>query len=266
MLGDDIVIGNKSVGEMYMKVIKSLHVEYSPAKTHRSQDFFEFAKRVFYKGEEVSPFPISALRASSRSSDTLVLVIKEAIDRGFNFDEISSSVSLYFSIVKEFRSKLCKRIGQNAYYFGRVLDCTRGIVPAWEVFNDILGKNNLPRKFTEKSNTREILDLAYIKLLQSNIISALSEIKRFSPTSVMKSNTILKSYYSFSDELKKCIKSDRSDYSCIVSSPFYCAIYALEKELRDEKQRVVMSIDNNTLSVNKKTSKSKYQKLEVKDL
>ena len=100
------------------------------AKTHRSENFFEFAKRVFYKNEEISPFPISALRASSKSSDTLVLVIKEAVERGYCFDEISSSVCLYFSLVKEFRAKLCKKIALNSFYFARVLDCTRGIVPA----------------------------------------------------------------------------------------------------------------------------------------
>ena len=115
-------------------------------------------------------------------------------------------------------------------------------------------------------NLREILDLAYIKLLQNNIISAMLEIKNFRPTSVMKSNTILEDYYSFSDELKKSLSNDKSDYSCIVSSPLYGAIIALEKELKDEKQRVLQSIDNNTLSVDKKSSKSKYQKLEVKSL
>lgn len=124
------MIGNEEVALMYMEVIKSLHVEYSPAKTHQSKDFFEFAKRVFYKETEISPFPISALRAADKSSDTLVLTLMEVIKRGFAFGSIESSVTLYFSVVKEFRSKICKKIGLNAYYFHRVLECTQGIVPA----------------------------------------------------------------------------------------------------------------------------------------
>jgi hypothetical protein len=65
-----------------MDVLKSIHVEYSPAKTHKSKDFYEFAKRVIYKGVEVSPFPISALNESSKNSDILVVTLMEISKRG----------------------------------------------------------------------------------------------------------------------------------------------------------------------------------------
>lgn len=39
-----------------------LGVEVSVLKTHTSPHFFEFAKRLFYKGVEISPFPISAIQ------------------------------------------------------------------------------------------------------------------------------------------------------------------------------------------------------------
>jgi hypothetical protein len=82
MLGDDIVIGNEAVAEMYMSLLSKIHVDYSPAKTHQSKDFYEFAKRLIYKNKEISPFPISAIFANSRSSDTLVVTIRDAIERG----------------------------------------------------------------------------------------------------------------------------------------------------------------------------------------
>jgi len=82
MLGDDIVIGNEAIAEMYMSLLSSLHVDYSPTKTHKSKDFYEFAKRLIYKKEEISPFPISALFTAQKSSDTLVTVMRDARERG----------------------------------------------------------------------------------------------------------------------------------------------------------------------------------------
>jgi len=61
LLGDDIVIADRAIAEKYMETLTSLGVEFSLQKTHISPHMFEFAKRTFHKGVEVSPFPISAL-------------------------------------------------------------------------------------------------------------------------------------------------------------------------------------------------------------
>jgi hypothetical protein len=45
LLGDDVLIGDKDVGELYLDIIKSLGVDVSLAKTHISPDLCEFAKR-----------------------------------------------------------------------------------------------------------------------------------------------------------------------------------------------------------------------------
>lgn len=180
---------------MYMDVIKSLHVDYSPAKTHNSSKFYEFAKRIIYNGVEISPFPISSLKACSKNSDVLVLAIRESIKRGHEFSNVSLSVQLYFNLVKEFRTKLCKKIGLNSYYFGRILDCTDGIVPAHDVFNDILRKNNLPDNSFKEGCGQSVLDLALLKLFQNNILSAMETIKKNRLSSVLKSNDLLKTFY-----------------------------------------------------------------------
>lgn len=82
LLGDDIVIGNEQIGKLYKEVISSLHMDYSPAKTHESYDFYEFAKRIIYKGVEISPFPVSALKECSKSSDNLTVLIEECRSKG----------------------------------------------------------------------------------------------------------------------------------------------------------------------------------------
>jgi hypothetical protein len=45
LLGDDVLIGDKEVGDLYLDIMKSLGVEVSMAKTHISPVLCEFAKR-----------------------------------------------------------------------------------------------------------------------------------------------------------------------------------------------------------------------------
>jgi len=45
ILGDDIVIKNDAVAKEYIKIMTGLGVEISMHKTHKSKNFYEFAKR-----------------------------------------------------------------------------------------------------------------------------------------------------------------------------------------------------------------------------
>jgi hypothetical protein len=60
VLGDDVVIANKEVAEMYKVSMNKLGVEFSEAKSYTSEDGYEFAKRIYYKGEEITGFPLEA--------------------------------------------------------------------------------------------------------------------------------------------------------------------------------------------------------------
>jgi hypothetical protein len=82
LLGDDIAIGDKEVGELYIHIIQSLGVEVSLSKTHKSSTFYEFAKRQIYKGVEITPFPISALKESMSRHYMLVNLLLESEKKG----------------------------------------------------------------------------------------------------------------------------------------------------------------------------------------
>jgi hypothetical protein len=45
LLGDDVLIGDEDVAELYLKIIQDLGIDVSKAKTHISKDICEFAKR-----------------------------------------------------------------------------------------------------------------------------------------------------------------------------------------------------------------------------
>jgi hypothetical protein len=51
------------VAKEYFSILRDLDMEFSPAKTHISKDFYEFAKRVFYQGSEITGFPVGALKS-----------------------------------------------------------------------------------------------------------------------------------------------------------------------------------------------------------
>jgi hypothetical protein len=82
LLGDDIIIWNDRLAAEYRKLINVIGVEISDVKTHISSRFFEFAKRFFFKGNEISPqsskFPSTIGKSISASID----YIRTLRDRG----------------------------------------------------------------------------------------------------------------------------------------------------------------------------------------
>jgi len=59
-LGDDIVIRSSLVANSYRAVKLGFGVDISVDKTLVSKDTFEFAKRLFFRGSEVTGFPLAA--------------------------------------------------------------------------------------------------------------------------------------------------------------------------------------------------------------
>lgn len=59
VLGDDVVIASREVADRYRQIMKEIGVEIGFNKSILSTNLsLEFAKRFFYKGEEVTPFPL----------------------------------------------------------------------------------------------------------------------------------------------------------------------------------------------------------------
>lgn len=84
LLGDDIVLTNDLVAERYMRFIESLGVEISKPKTIISKDIFEFAKRLYFKGQDVSGFPVASIYSEMRSATNVMTTIStECVSRGY---------------------------------------------------------------------------------------------------------------------------------------------------------------------------------------
>lgn len=84
ILGDDIVIRHDEVADQYQRILRDLGVEISPTKTLVSDDTFEFAKRLFFRGQEVSAFPIHGVASAIKVSwQDLYSVLETASKRNF---------------------------------------------------------------------------------------------------------------------------------------------------------------------------------------
>lgn len=79
ILGDDALIVGDDLFASYKKVCDSLLMEVNVSKTFRSRKLFEFAKRFFYKNEEISAFPLGAILASQCDISRFSVTMDNAI-------------------------------------------------------------------------------------------------------------------------------------------------------------------------------------------
>jgi hypothetical protein len=82
LLGDDVVIYNDKVAKTYTELIRSLGVEISNQKSHVSIDTYEFAKRWFQSGIEISPVPIAGFVSNWNNPKLLYSQLLELIYKG----------------------------------------------------------------------------------------------------------------------------------------------------------------------------------------
>lgn len=86
LLGDDIVIYDDGLASEYVKVMLSLGVEISAAKTLKSNKIYEFAKRVFTPNGEVSPVSTKGFLEHSKSYTAFYQFLVDLRKRGYNFN------------------------------------------------------------------------------------------------------------------------------------------------------------------------------------
>jgi len=159
LLGDDIVIANREIGERYLRVISSLGVEVSKLKTHQSDKLLEFAKRWYLNSEEITPFPISALFECGKKYYLLTNLLMESERKGWVTREgIPSSVALYFGLIKQMPSRFRKVIELNSTIVELITRVVRGLLPADVAMNCIIRKLDYPIRQLSQEESHGILE------------------------------------------------------------------------------------------------------------
>jgi len=170
MLGDDIVIKHNDLAKMYMEVMTSLDVGISLQKSHISKTMYEFAKRIFYIGEEITPFPISALYSTRRTPSLMLNVLVNEEQKGWT-SPIGTPIVL---------SELYRMLGFNATYVAKKL---KVFFTSYQVMIGIRGRKT----------ANEVIDLiseAYypriVSLFKNNLMNAILFKDVFCKTMFMK--------------------------------------------------------------------------------
>jgi hypothetical protein len=83
LLGDDIVIYHNDVAHEYTNLIKRLGVEISEMKSHTSKDTYEFAKRWFQGGVEITGIPARGFALNISKVHLIYMNLKALYQRGY---------------------------------------------------------------------------------------------------------------------------------------------------------------------------------------
>jgi hypothetical protein len=83
LLGDDIMIYDEEVASNYESILQDLQVEIQREKSLVSKDTFEFAKRIFHRGKELTGFPLAAFVSNHKSVSALWSVTLVSRERGY---------------------------------------------------------------------------------------------------------------------------------------------------------------------------------------
>jgi len=123
LLGDDIVIYDQKVAKSYESIISRLGVEIQMEKSLVSKDTFEFAKRIFHKGGEITGFPLSAFVANHKSVSAMWSVTLVARERGF--DRLNPYAIPGF--IKEIQSS-CFETNRSTKHIAKYYEAYRGLI------------------------------------------------------------------------------------------------------------------------------------------
>lgn len=83
LLGDDIVIADEDIARHYQQLLTELDVPISQAKTHVSKHICEFAKRWYYKNQEVTAFPLHSIKNNLKRYYLLQNTMSDAEKKGY---------------------------------------------------------------------------------------------------------------------------------------------------------------------------------------
>lgn len=170
ILGDDVLIGHDQLAIKYKEVITALGVEFSPLKTHESQTLFEFAKRLFINGEEITPFPVSAIKESAKRYYLLVNLLDELSKKGWaTIEGIPSSVASFYEWIIPRPSTFRAKIKDSSLISELIMKVMRGTETAGKALNTLIRHFGYPiRELTEEESGNILSNVAVEAFAASN--------------------------------------------------------------------------------------------------
>lgn len=169
ILGDDLVIANVEVANLYKLVMSDLGVEISQKKSYQSADSFEFAKRFFTKTQEVTPFPLQSI-LSQLSSSTLAGSLAIAYDRGYNIDLTARGyyAALLEIIDSNIKPAFSHRLAKNTQVLTILTAKGKGVAKDPLLIFCIVDALGLPRRCNRGPENHWLLAMEFLAQIKMN--------------------------------------------------------------------------------------------------
>jgi len=172
LLGDDIVINDNDLADEYRKLLSQLGVEVSPSKTHKSENFYEFAKRIIYLGEEVTPFPVNALVENYKHPLLMVSDLVDLESKGWNLIDLDQFIINYMKRCG-FRSAYANRFRNQIKNSAHWVKIFRGSSTPAQVVLPAFESTNSDIKWWESLNGEE-MDFAAFQAIRVAMLEVLT--------------------------------------------------------------------------------------------
>lgn len=183
ILGDDIVIKNDEVAKKYMKWMAHLGVELSPSKTHVSKDTYEFAKRWFCKGREITGLPMNGIVENINNPFIVMVNLYDFYKvKGNYLGSTKNLPCILSSLYKGLSLKLSKRFNNSRfkmkiYTFHKSLDYSFGYL-TYDSLRELLCLNITNEQFMipEGQLIHKIYDEVVVQGMGSSVKNSMASL------------------------------------------------------------------------------------------
>jgi hypothetical protein len=142
ILGDDIVIKNNRVAQIYINLMTKWGVDISMQKTHVSKDTYEFAKRWIKGGKEISGLSLKGILSNIKSIHVVYMHIFNYLNRrpSLDVDLLVLIGELYNKLLIGKRRKTSNTIKRELYDFHHSIRYSFNLLTYEEIRNYLINK------------------------------------------------------------------------------------------------------------------------------
>lgn len=170
ILGDDIVIKNNRVAQIYIALMTRWGVDISHAKTHVSRDTYEFAKRWIQNGREITGLSLRGILINIKHVHVVYMNLFNYINRVpyLDINLLDAMGSIYKGLIIGKRVKSSNSIIKQLYDFHHSIRYSFGLISYQELRNYLIVKFPIDEytPWSEKlihSKLNEILSTGVVK-------------------------------------------------------------------------------------------------------
>jgi hypothetical protein len=181
LLGDDVLIWDEELAKCYRRRLHAYNIKFSPLKTLIGSNLFEFAKRKFYLGHEVSPISYKSWLKSTGSIAELVEFNKQcnnrgAFTKGFCDNIVDYTCQSYQIMTGVSRPKDVRYFSNLINFEFLCLNNKSDNLNVGRIISAALASNSqlLPSTILETKESREILFRVFYQCMKKRLRTSIS--------------------------------------------------------------------------------------------